>query len=96
MSPLGPVNYGPDQDQMTWGRGMTETRLSEAMLSKIDSEVEKILDEGYKKALSILKKNKAKLDKVAEVLIKKETIEGEEFDELMGGKKLYLANNASA
>ena len=96
MSPLGPVNYGPDRDQMEWGRGMGEAHVSPEMQAKIDHEVESIIDEGYKKAFSILKKNRAKLDKIAEELIKKETLEGDEFDELMGGKKIYASNTASA
>jgi ATP-dependent Zn protease len=57
------------------------------MQASIDREVKKFLDEGYKKAVELLKKHKKQLDKIADELVKKETIESEEFEELMGGPK---------
>ena len=56
------------------------------MAGAIDREVKKLLDEGYKKAAEILKKNRKKLDVIAGELVKKETLEGEEFEQLMGGR----------
>ncbi len=88
MSDLGPINFGPTIDVTDWGRRyFTETQISPEMQSKIDIEVKKIIDQGYEKACSILKKNKAKLDLVARELIKKETLEGEDFEKLMGKAK---------
>jgi len=57
--------------------------LSPEMQSKIDKEVKKITDFAYKSAQDILKKNKGKLDKIADKLIEKETLEEEEFEKLM-------------
>ena len=88
MSAIGPVNFGPQMDIIPGGKMVYEQpAISPEMLSKIDSEVQKILDTGYKTALATLKKVRAKLDAVAEALIKKETLEGDEFERIMGGPR---------
>ena len=70
---------------------MNETQISQEMQSRIDREIKRILDEGYKKAVAILKKYKSSLDKVAEALIKKETLEGEDFEKLLSFSKPAIA-----
>lgn len=88
MSSIGPINFGSTVDMTEWGgRYVSEAKISPNMLSKIDEEIKTIIDSCYKQAVSILKKNKAKLDKVAEELIKKETLEKEDFERLMGSVK---------
>lgn len=92
MSSLGPINFGPTIDTTEWGgRYYNESQISQEMQSKIDHEVKIIIDECYKKACAILKKLKNKLDLVAEELIKKETLESEDFEKLMGHPKHALA-----
>ncbi len=88
MSDLGPINFGPQVDVTEWGKQFMEpSQVSPDMLGKIDAEVKKLVDAGMKKAASLLKQHKADLDTVAEALIKKETVEGEEFEKLMGSAK---------
>ncbi len=88
MSNLGPVNYGPNQDVTEWGKSLMEqNQISPEMQSAIDQEIKRFIHEGYAVAESILKKHKKELDKVAEALIDHETVEGEEFEELLGGPK---------
>lgn len=88
MSSLGPVNFGPTVDMTEWGgRYMNEPHISPQMQSKIDGQINTFIERGYKQAVSILAKYKTKLDAVAEELIKKETLEGEEFEKLMGFAK---------
>lgn len=88
MSDLGPINFGPQMDVTEWGKAMMEqNQISQEMQGVIDREVKKFLDEGYKKAAELLKKHKKQLDEIAAVLVKKETIESEEFEALMGGPK---------
>ena len=88
MSKLGPVNFGPDRDVTEWGKAYMEQQpISQEMLAAIDREISKLVDTGYKKALALVKKHKKKLDVVAAELIKKETVESEEFEQLMGGPK---------
>ncbi len=95
MSDLGPVNFGPDRDITEWGKSlMDQNAISPETLGAIDREVKKFLDEGYKKAAELLKKHKKQLDKIAAELVKKETVESEEFEALMGGAKVRTLSNA--
>lgn len=88
MSDIGPINFGPQMDIVPGGKMVYEQpAISPEMLSKIDMEVKKILDVGYQTALATLKKVRMKLDAVAEALIKKETLEGDEFERIMGGPR---------
>lgn len=88
MSDLGPMNFGPQVDVSEWGKAFYEQQqISPEMQAAIDREVKKLLDVAYKKALEILRKYRKKLDVVAAALVKKETLEGEEFESLMGGPK---------
>lgn len=92
MSDLGPVNLGPNLSVSEIGRVWYEpTQVSPQMQSKIDAEIKKIIDNCYKNALEILKNLKEKLGLVGEKLMKKETIEGEEFEKLMGAKNVAPA-----
>lgn len=84
MSDLGPINFGPQIDISDTGRAWYEpAQLSPDMAGKIDNEIKIIIDQSYKNALVILKKKKEKLDLIADELVKKETIEGDEFERLM-------------
>ena len=86
MSNLGPINYGPQQDAIDWGRVYFEqTQISPDMQNKIDAEVKKIIDTAYKNAVIILKKYKKKMDKVVVRLLETENMDGEEFEKLMKG-----------
>lgn len=91
MSDLGPINFGPQTDATEWGKAFYEQQtISQEMQSAIDREVKKFLDTAYEKALELVKKHRKDLDKVAEELIKKETLEGDDFVALLGGDKKRL------
>lgn len=97
MSDLGPINYGPQIDMTEFGNAYWEkAQISPQMQGKIDSEVERIITTGYKNAVTILKGAKNQLDKVAQELIKKETIEGEDFEKLMGHPKKTTTSHTKA
>lgn len=88
MSHLGPVAMDQGKPFGAWARlGEDQNSLSEVMQSKIDAEIKKILDEGYRVATQILTKNRSKVDKVAKKLLEKETVEGDEFEKIVGKKK---------
>lgn len=88
MSDLGPINFGPQMDVTEWGKALSEQQqISPEMMSKIDTEVQKFVNAGYKEAQDILKKHRKQLDAIAAELIKRETVEGDEFEALMGGPK---------
>lgn len=84
MSELGPINLDPERRRMSYYEPVT---ISPDMASRIDTQVKKLTDVGYKNAVTILAKLRKKLDILAEELLKKETIESEEFEKLMGPKK---------
>jgi cell division protease FtsH len=91
MSDLGPINFGPHMDITEWGKQyMEQNTVSQEMQGKIDAEVKKFLDEGYRKACDLLRKHKGKLDEVAAELVKRETLEGDDFASLMGGLKTRI------
>ena len=54
---------------------------------EVDKEVMRILKEAYAKAVAILRENREVMDKIAEFLIKKETITGKEFMEILREEK---------
>ena len=88
MSRLGPIYLGPQIEESEWGKSWWQpTEISPKMAAKVDEEIKRIVDEGYKKALGILKANRRKLDLLAKKLLEKETIEGEEFQKLMKSSK---------
>lgn len=89
MSPLGPINIVPRPMFGGWGRGTEDaSELSPEFHNLVDKEIKKIIDQGYKQATLLLKKNKVKFDKVAKELLEKETLDGEEFEKIVGKKKM--------
>jgi len=89
MSSLGPVNLGPqyDVDEMGKTQWYEPAHVSPAMQEKIDSEVKEIIDSCYKEALEIVRKQRSKLNKVANKLLKIETLDRKEFEKIVGKTK---------
>jgi hypothetical protein len=68
------------------GRVISDKRnYSDEVAAKIDAEVREIIDRAYDRAKDALTAHRAVLDKLAEVLIEKETIEADEFEALFEG-----------
>ena len=87
MSDLGPINFGPQTDISEMGPSWYEPeQLSESMRAKVDGEIKKIMDKCLNQAERLLLKHKDKLDLVAEALLKKETLEAEDFKTIMEKK----------
>lgn len=98
MSPeLGPMTFGHRQDQVFLGRDIGRDKdYSEEVAAKIDKEIRKFIDEAYQKTESLLNENMDKLHLIADALIERETLEGEEIDQLMKyGKVLSKEENTS-
>ena len=93
MSILGPISFGEKEELVFLGKEISEQRnYSEEVASKIDKEVERFVKNAEKEALKILSKKKAMLEKIAQTLIAKETIEREEFERLIrtGNNKIAI------
>ena len=85
MSPrLGTITFGSGQEEVFLGRDFaTQKNFSEETSGLIDEEVKRIIDNAYNAAKQILSENIKKLHDVANVLLEKEKIDGEEFQEIM-------------
>ena len=85
---LGPLLYGEDEDQGYLGRGGggQSSGLSADTARLIDSEVRSIIDQCYGTAKQILTDNREKLDAMADALMKYETIDAEQIDDIMAGR----------
>ena len=78
---LGPITFGDTQEEVFLGMEKNNGRnYSEKIASQIDEEVGSIINSAYKYAERVLKENIDKLHRVAEILIEKEKISGEEFE----------------
>ena len=81
---LGPVTLGRKAGPIFLGRDIVEDRnYSEAVANEIDREVRRIVEECYERAKRLLQENRHLLDAIANRLLEKETIDGEELDELL-------------
>ncbi len=84
MSDLGPTIFAPRPQFGIWPTMGEGTQVSPDLAAKIDKEVAKIIDAGYKTAKEVLVKHKSKLDLVADTLLTKETLERDDFEKLVG------------
>ena len=85
---VGPVSYGENTEVFLGRDYAAKASYSEKMASIIDEEVERIIKERLEVARKMLKENKNILDNMAELLVEKETIYGEEVKMLMDGKSV--------
>ncbi|MCT7950902.1 ATP-dependent zinc metalloprotease FtsH3 [Ancylothrix sp. C2] len=89
---LGPVALGRQQGNMFLGRDiMAERDFSEETAAAIDEEVRSLIDVAYKRAKEVLLNNRHVLDKLAEMLIEKETVDAEELQELLATNEVKMA-----
>ena len=81
---LGTITFGSGQEEVFLGRDFaTQKNFSEETSGLIDEEVKRIIDTAYNAARQILSENIGKLHDVANVLLEKEKIDGEEFQSIM-------------
>lgn len=86
---LGPITFGRRQEQVFLGRDISRDRnYSEEVASSIDREVRRLIEDAYAKTEEMLKQNIDKLHLVANVLLERETLEGEELDQLLKTGKI--------
>ena len=88
MSALGPINFGPQYETGDFGavNYYEPAQISPSMQEKVDNEIRKILDSGYKEALVIIKGETKKLGEVVEKLLEEETVTREVFEKIVGPK----------
>lgn len=85
---LGPLMYAEEEGEVFLGRsaGSQHASVSGETAKLIDSEVRSIIDQCYATAKQILTDNRDKLDAMADALMKYETIDAEQIDDIMAGR----------
>lgn len=88
MSSLGPIDFGPSEDVSAWGRSYLEpSNVSEDKRREIDAEIKKIVSACEKVTADILRAKRKIMDKVVKELLKRESLEREEFEAIVGVSK---------
>jgi cell division protease FtsH len=87
---LGPVAYGENEESVFLGREMTSHRedYSEETAREIDQEIRAIVDEQYQVVHRVISENREKLDRLAQALLERETLDAEEIEAALAGREL--------
>ena len=85
---MGPLTYSEDEGEVFLGKSYGKQKtVSDETAQAIDSEIRSIIDRNYQRALDILTKEEGKLHKMADALMKYETIDAGQIDSIMEGKE---------
>jgi cell division protease FtsH len=85
---LGPLTYSEDEDEVFLGRSVTQHKhVSDDTARLIDVEVREIIDAAHSKAKELLESHLDQLNLMAEALIRFETIDGDQIDQIMEGRE---------
>ena len=85
---LGPLTYSEDEGEVFLGRSVTQHKqVSDITVKAIDDEVRQIIDSSYNDANEIIKTNINRLHKMAEALIKYETLDENQIKDVMNDKE---------
>ena len=91
---LGPLAYSEEEGEVFLGRSVTQTKqVSDVTAKTIDEEIRNIIDDTYKQATVILKKNIKRLHKMSEALMKFETIGQLQIEDIMNDKEPRLPDD---
>nr|WP_134617413.1 ATP-dependent zinc metalloprotease FtsH [Pseudomonas aeruginosa] len=85
---LGPLMYAEEEGEVFLGRsaGSQHANVSGETAKMIDQEVRRIIDDCYGTAKRLLDENRDKLEMMADALMKYETIDSDQFDDIMAGR----------
>ncbi len=84
MSDLGPLSLESQSGEVFLGRDwMSRSEYSEEIASRIDAQVRELIQHAYEDAIRIMRENRTVIDRLVDLLIEKETIDGEEFRQIV-------------
>lgn len=84
MSDLGPLSLESQSGEVFLGRDwMSKSEYSEEIASRIDAQVRELIQHAYEEAIRIMRENRTVMDRLVDLLIEKETIDGEEFRQIV-------------
>jgi len=85
---LGPLTYNEEEGEVFLGHSVSQHKMvADETIHTIDKEVRKFADRNYARAEKLLKENEDKLHKMADALLKFETIDSLQIDDIMSGKE---------
>ena len=87
---IGPVCHNGDENVFLGKElGLGQQKMySEEVAAQIDDEIKRIITENFEKAKKVLNDNMGRLNSIADILVKREKIDGDEFEKLMRGEIL--------
>ena len=89
MSKLGPLTFGKKEEQIFLGRELAQHRdFSEETAKEIDSEVRRLVNDGYESAKTIIMENRDTLERIALALLDREVLDSVELKMIIEGKEL--------
>jgi cell division protease FtsH len=84
MSDLGPLSLESQQGEVFLGRDlMTRSEYSDEIAARIDAQVRDLIQHAYEEAIRIVRENRTVIDRLVDLLIEKETIDGEELRQII-------------
>ncbi len=85
---MGPISYNENEDEVFLGRQVTQHKhVSDETHRQLDKEVRRIIDAAYETATRILEDNRDKLEMMTEALMRYETIDAKQIDQIMNGQE---------
>jgi len=89
---LGPVALGRQNGNVFMGRDIASDRdFSDTTAATIDEEVKDLVERAYQRAKDVLVENRGILDKLAQMLVEKETVEADELQEVLNSSDIKMA-----
>ena len=85
---MGPLSYGDEDGEVFLGHSVTQHKtVSDDTANSIDQEVRRIIDVNYERTVNLIKENMDKLHAMAKALVKYETLDTKQIDDIMAGVK---------
>jgi len=89
MSELGPLSFGKKEEQIFLGREIAQHRdYSEETAIHIDEQVKKLVQNGYDRAMQVIKERSEAVVRIAEMLLEREVLDGSEVKQIIDGQTL--------
>ena len=94
---LGTIRYAQDQEEVFLGHSVTQSKnMSDETAAIVDSEIRRIVEQGYNRAKQILTENLDDLHKLAKALIEYELLSGDEIKDLLAGRPILRGSDDSS
>ena len=92
---LGPIRYSENSNEVFLGRSVTQNQnMSEETARLVDTEIKRLVTDGYEEAKKIIQKHKKDWENLAEALIEYETLTGDEIKEVLAGNMIDKTKDA--